>query len=327
MAAHPTGTPSRDLHSTITQHLIAAIERQPGQFTLPWRREGGALHLPTNAFTGNAYNGINILSLWVSAAQAGFPSPVWATYKQWTALGAQVRKGERSSLVAFYKQYTTDPNPDDAEDTGQRRVAKASFVFNAAQVTGLLTPSPLPAPPAPPSSPLERIQHADDFITATGANVRIGGDQAFFHRRDDYIQLPDPGRFTGTTTMSVSEAFYATATHELVHWSGAKHRLDRQFGDRFGDQAYAAEELVAEIGSAFLCAELAITQNVRPDHAQYLASWLKLLKSDSRAVFTAAARASEATTYLKAFSSPAAHAGKPDSIDSSAALDEAEAAT
>ena len=154
MAAHPTGTPPRDLHSTITQHLIAAIERQPGQFTLPWRREGGALHLPTNALTHKAYNGINILSLWVAGAQAEFTSPVWATYRQWEQLGAQVRKGERSSLVAFYKEYTTDPNPDDAEDTGQRRVAKASFVFNAAQVTGLPTSAQLPAPPAPPPSSL-----------------------------------------------------------------------------------------------------------------------------------------------------------------------------
>lgn len=304
MAAHSTRTPPHDLHQTITQHLIEAIEHSPGQFMLPWRRDGGALHLPTNALTNNPYNGINILSLWVAAAQAGFPSPVWATYRQWEQLGAQVRKGERSSLVVFYKEYSTDPNPDQPDDTGKRRVAKASFVFNVEQVNGF-RPTPPPALPAPPPSPLERIATVDRFVTATGANVRIGGDQAFYHRRDDFIQLPDPGRFTGTHTMSVSEAFYATATHELVHWSGARQRLDRQFGDRFGDQAYAAEELVAEIGSAFLCAELAITQDVRPDHAQYLAHWLTLLKTDSRAIFTAAARASEAAAYLKSFSSKA----------------------
>lgn len=292
-----TRTPPRDLHHTITESLIAAIEHSPGQFTLPWRRNGGALHLPINALTHKPYNGVNILTLWVAGTLAEHTSPIWATYRQWEQLGAQVRKGERSSLVVFYKQYETDPNPDNADDNGQRRVARASFVFNASQVTGFEGPH-VPAP-VPTPTPLERIAHVDSFVTATGAKVRIGGDRAYYHRADDFIQLPDPGRFTGTATMSVSESFYGTALHELCHWSGAKHRLDRQFGTRFGDQAYAAEELVAEIGAAFLCAELQVTQDVRPDHAAYLGAWLRLLKSDSHAIFTAAARASEAASFLK----------------------------
>lgn len=299
MAAHATRTPPRDLHRSITEDLIAAIEHAPGEFTLPWRRNDGALHLPINAATGRAYQGINVLSLWIAAAQAGFTSPVWGTYKQWASLGAQVRKGERSSLVVFYREYAAAPNPDDTTNTGRRRVARASFAFNGDQVIGYRASQVS----TPPPSVLERIQQADDFITATVANVRIGGDRAYFHRADDFIQLPDPGRFTGTSTMSVSESFYGTALHELTHWSGAKHRLNRQFGERFGDQAYAAEELVAEIGSAFLCAELQITQDMRPDHVAYLSSWLRLLKNDSRAIFTAAARASEATNFLKRFSS------------------------
>lgn len=147
--------------------------------------------------------------------------------------------------------------------------------------------------------PVERIARADRFVAATDATIHHGGDRAFYAFASDHIQMPDQGLFTGTTTMTRSEGYYATLVHKLVHWSGAKHRLAREMGKRFGDAAYAAEELVAEIGAAFLCAELGNTQEVRPDHAQYLANWLKLLKSDSRAVFLAAARASEAAGYLR----------------------------
>lgn len=284
----------RDLHADITSQLIAAIEADPGQPSLPWRRTGGALHLPTNALTGNAYNGINILNLWVTAESRGYAAPVWGTYRQWAGLGAQVRRGEKSSLVVFYKEFETDPDPDDADDNGKHRMAQASHVFNASQVDGFDLPE------SPQSlGPVERIARADRFVAATKATLRHGGDRAFFAPATDHIQMPDEGLFTGTTTMTRSEGYYATLVHELVHWSGAKHRLAREMGKRFGDEAYAAEELVAEIGAAFLCAELGITQEVRADHAQYLANWLKLLKNDSRAIFFAAARASEAAAYLR----------------------------
>jgi antirestriction protein ArdC len=287
-------TSRRDLHAEITNKLIAAIEADPGQPSLPWRRAGGALHLPKNALTGKAYNGINILNLWVAAESRGFVAPIWGTYRQWAELGAQVRRGEKSSLVVFYKEFETDPDPEDADDNGKRRMARASFVFNASQVDGFELPE------APQSlGPVERIERADRFVAATDAMICHGGDRAFYAHTTDRIQMPDQGLFTGTTTMSRSEGYYATLVHELVHWSGAKHRLAREMGKRFGDEAYAAEELVAEIGAAFLCAELGITQEVRPDHAQYLANWLKLLKNDSRAIFFAAARASEATAFLR----------------------------
>lgn len=287
-------TQHRDIHAEITNQLVASIEANPGQFCLPWRKSSGALHIPVNALTGKAYNGINVVSLWVAAEVLGYTAPIWGTYRQWAERGAQVRKGEKSSLVVFYKEYDTDPDPSDADDTGKRRVARASYVFNASQVDGF----ELPAAPEP-LGPVERIAGADRFVTATGAAIAHGGDRAFYRPSTDSIQMPDEGLFTGTDTMSRSEGFYATLVHELVHWSGAKHRLDREMGKRFGDHAYAAEELVAEIGAAFLCAELGITQEVRPDHAQYLASWLKLLKDDSRAIFTAAAKASEAAAFLK----------------------------
>ena len=234
-----------------------------------------------------------------SAEVQNFTAPVWGTYRQWSEVGGQVRKGEKSTIVIFYKEYETDPSPDDAEDDGKRRVARASHVFNAAQVDGV----DLPSRPEP-LGPVERIDAADRFISGTGARIEHGGDRAFYRPSTDHIQMPDEHRFCGTATMTRSEGYFATLCHEAIHWSGSEKRLNREFGKRFGDAQYAAEELVAEIGSAFICAELGITQDVRADHAQYLAQWLKLLKDDSRAIFTAAAKASEAVAYLKQLQAP-----------------------
>ena len=295
MPAHNKETaPRRDIYADITNQLIAAIEADPGKPSMPWRRSAGPLFMPVNALTKNAYSGINIVSLWVAAELRGYSAPVWATYRQWGEMDCQVRKGEKASLVIFYKEFETDPNPDDADDDGKRRVARASYVFNASQVDGYA------APDASPSlGPVDRIETADRFIRNTGALIEHGGERAFYRPSTDHIHMPDEGLFCGTDTMTRSESYFAVLGHECIHWSGAKHRLNREFGKRFGDQAYAAEELVAEIGSAFLCSELGITQDVRADHAQYLAQWLTLMKSDSRAVFTAAAKASEAVAYLR----------------------------
>ena len=292
-------TARRDVHAEITAQLVAAIEADPGRPSLPWRRSATPLFMPENALTKKLYNGINIVSLWVSAETRGFAAPIWATYRQWSELGCQVRKGEKSSLVIFYKEYETDPEPDNADDDGKRRVARASYVFNASQVEGYT----LPEVPQP-LGPIDRMEAADRFIRATGARIEHGGDRAYYRPSTDHIQMPDEDRFCGTDTMTRSEGYYATLTHECVHMSGSSSRLNREFGKRFGDAAYAAEELVAEIGSAFLCAELGITQDVRADHAQYLAQWLKLLRDDSRAIFTAAAKASEAVAYLKTLQAP-----------------------
>jgi antirestriction protein ArdC len=294
-----TQQPKRDLHAEITAQLVAAIEADPGNPSLPWRRGAGALHIPINALTGKAYNGINIVSLWVAAASRAYATPIWGTYRQWAEKGAQVRKGEKSSLVVFYREYETDPDPADDADTGKRRVARASFVFNADQVDGFTPPA------APPSlGPIERIAAADRFVGQCRAIIRHGGDSAYYSPSSDHIQMPDEGLFAGTKTLTRTEGYYATLVHELIHWSGAKPRLARDMGKRFGDAAYAAEELVAEIGAAFLCAQLGITQELRPDHAQYLSHWLTLLKNDNRAVFAAAARASEATNFLASLQEP-----------------------
>lgn len=289
-----TNSTPRNIHAEITNQIVAAIEANPGKPALPWRAAGGN-PMPVNALSGKHYNGINILSLWVAAQARGFGFPIWGTYRQWQEMGAQVRKGEKSSLVVFYKEFETDP--EDEDDNGKRRVARASFVFNADQVDGYTAPEM-----AASLGPVERIARADSFVTATGADVRHGGTRAFFDCRTDHIQMPDEGLFTGTETMTRSEGYYATLVHELVHWSGSDKRLARDMSGRFGNTAYAAEELIAEIGAAFLCSELQITHDVRPDHAAYIANWLQLLKSDPKAIFTAAARASEAAKFLHAFS-------------------------
>jgi len=293
------GKSRRDIHAEITDKLIKAIEAEPGNPVLPWRRAGGPLWMPMNALTNKAYNGVNVISLWVAAEAHQFSHPIWATYKQWNEMNAQVRGGEKASLVVFYKEYDAEPDPEREDDDGKRRVAKASYVFNCGQVDGY-------TPPAAPQrlGPIERIADVDRFLTNTGARVEHGGESAFYRRSTDTIHMPDEGLFIDTATMTCTEGYYAVLAHEHIHWVGAPHRLNREFGKRFGDHQYAAEELVAEIGSAFLAADLQFTQDTRPDHAQYLAHWLKLLKDDPKAIFTAAAKASQAVTYLKSLQRP-----------------------
>jgi antirestriction protein ArdC len=287
---------SNDLHSDITSQLVAAIEANPSAPGLPWH-VNGPLRLPANARTGRPYSGINVLTLWVAAARHGYLHPVWATYKQWAELGAQVRRGERGTTIVFYLEYEPassplDPTPD------PRRVLRASSVFCADQLSGVVPPtSPLPLE----ASGAGTVSHLETFVHNTRADVRERGDGgAYYNRSGDCISMPPRESFVGTSTMTPTESFYGVLAHELCHWTGAPHRLDRKFGDRFGDERYAVEELVAEIGSAFLCAELGITLALRPDHAKYLSSWLRILKSDSRAIFTAASQASLAVGYLKA---------------------------
>ena len=181
-------------------------------------------------------------------------------------------------------------------------MARASYVFNAAQVEGYT------APVIEDLGPIERRREAERFIARNNPKIGHGGDEAYYDRTHDRIQMPHEGLFADIDGMTRNEGYYATLLHELVHWTGARHRLNREFGKRYGDLAYGAEELVAEIGSAFLCARLGITDTVRPHHAQYLATWLTLFQGDSRAIFSAAARASEAVAFLAGQPSKAAEA-------------------
>lgn len=289
-----------DIHQSVTDRIVAALEAGAGECKLPWHRPGACSVMPRNASSEKPYNGINVLSLWATAEAKGYDRSLWATYRQWQAMDAQVRKDEKAALVVFYKEFSTDPDPDTEGDDGLRRVAKASWVFNVAQVDGY--DAGIETPPMPL---LDKLAKAEAFFKATGAQVRVGGENAFYHRLSDHIQMPQEQLFQRETR---TEDWYSVLSHEFGHWTGAPSRLNREFGKRFGDKAYAAEELVAELTSAFLCAELGISVAPRPDHAQYIAHWLELLKEDKKAIFTAAARASEAAKYLSAFSQEVAHA-------------------
>lgn len=286
-------TPSRDVHRAITDNIIEAIKAGASAFQMPWHR-GANVTRPINAQSRAAYRGVNILALWVQSLSSGYASGHWATYRQWQTLGAQVGRGEHGTVIVFYKKI--ELKPDESED-GQDNsrpglLARASRVFNAEQVTGW-------TPPVPEQrTRMETLAEVEDFIQRTGALIRHGGGEAYYDRRYDTVVVPPRGLFTGTSTRSPMDSYYAVLLHELTHWTGAPHRLARQFGQRFGDNAYAVEELVAELGSAFLCADLGITNEPRPDHAAYLSSWLDVLDRDHKALFTAASRASAAAEYL-----------------------------
>jgi antirestriction protein ArdC len=303
--------PSReklDVHSAVTEKIIAAIEAGAGEFQMPWHKPAQSFSTPHNALTTKRYRGSNILSLWIDADAKSFPSATWATFKQWQELGAQVRKGEKGSLIVKYGKWSpkadkgNSDKPEGTDEKGSERLyASPAWVFNAAQVDGYQPPET-----APLADLTTRLAHVDAFVMATGADIRHGGHRAFYRRASgpagagegDYIQMPDRHLFRGSDTSTPTEAYESTRLHELAHWTGAKHRLDREKANRFGDQAYAFEELVAELSAAFLCADLNITNTPRADHAQYIANWLQVLKNDTKAVFTAASLASKAADYL-----------------------------
>lgn len=283
------------VYRTVTEKIIAAIETGASKFEMPWHSADSSVSTPINALTEAQYRGINILSLWVDAMQKGYPSGSWASYRQWQKLGAQVRKGERGSTIIFYKQLASDESEQGGEVPARAFVARASRVFNAAQVEGWTPPFVLPQPE------FEKHNQAEAFVAATCARVRHGFNVAKYRRDLDDIEMPSPGWFIGTNTSSPLQSYYAILLHELTHWSGAPHRLAREFGKRFGDQGYAMEELTAELGAAFLCSLLDIANEPRPDHAAYVASWLKVLSEDHQAIFMAANRAQLATEYLAHF--------------------------
>jgi antirestriction protein ArdC len=301
----PNGSHNRpervDIHAVITDQIVAAIEAGAGTFKMPWHRDRGALFCPVNIASGKPYQGINILALWCAAEQRGYSAPIWGTFKQWLEAGYPVRKGEKSVTGVFYKDlHFTEEDASTGESVDRKvGMARAFPLFNCAQVEGYT-----PAIEAFTPTAFEVSARVEALIAASQANIVYGGDRAFYNHVEDRVQIPDRERFVGTDTMTPAEAFEATRLHELVHWSGAEPRLDREFGKRFGDKAYAFEELVAELGAAYLCTQLGVTPIARPDHAQYLAGWLAVMKEDKKAIFTAAGQAQRAATFLMGFAPP-----------------------
>jgi antirestriction protein ArdC len=267
-----------------------SVEHTAGRITKPLRHNG------------TPYRGMNILLLWGEALTKGYLAPIWMTYKQAQELGGQVRKGEFGSLVVFANSITKTETNEKGEDT-EREVPfmEGYTVFNVEQVEGL--PAHYYAQPEHSLPLLERIENADRFMTNTAATIHHGGNSAFYAPSRDIIQLPPFEAFKD------KESYYATALHELTHWTKHEHRLDRDFGrQKFGDAGYAREELVAELGAAFLCTDLGITPEIRDDHAAYLGHWLDVLKGDKRAIFSAAAHAQRAADFLHSLQTAAASA-------------------
>lgn len=286
-----TTAPTRgDLYARVTAQIIAALEAGPEPYVCPWHQ---LTQPPRNLVSARPYRGLNTLLLWAASQAHGFISPTWATFSQWAARGSPVRKGERATHIVFWKPRADDQpglsaaGGDDARPSRGGFVARTFAVFNAAQVTG------------PPAELLERLSdvdrhaRAERFFAALPLEVRHGGEQAYYDRAADRIQLPPYDRFLSAAR------YYATRAHESVHATGAPHRLGRDLSGRFGTEAYAMEELVAELGAAFVCASLGLAAEPRPDHAAYIANWLTVFRADTRAIFTAASAAQRAADWLE----------------------------
>ena len=271
--ADADGVGRKDVYTKVTERIISDLEQGIRPWMKPWRAEhaAGRITKPLR-HNGTPYRGMNILLLWGEAMAKGYAAPIWMTYKQAQELGANVRKGEHGSLVVYANSIRQDRNQREGEDVEREIPFHEGYtVSNVEQVDGL--PAHYYAQPENPLPLSERIAHAEAFITGTGATIQHGGNSAFYAPSRDAVQLPPFEAFKD------KESYYATGLHELTHWTKAKHRLDRDFSaKRFGDHGYAGEELVAELGPAFLCAVLGITPDVREDHAACLGHWLTVLK-------------------------------------------------
>lgn len=276
--------PSNDLYERVTAAVIKDLENNCPTWVKPWKDQKCGGIMPQNAATGRPYSGINIPILWGVASALGYEKHLWLTFKQAIDQKARVRKGEKGTQVVFTKRMRRDED----DDRKTFSMLKTFYVFNISQIEGL------PDETAPLSEPIVGYEPAERFIEATKADIRYGGSKACFVPSVDFIAMPPVEAFDDVGS------FYCTVLHELGHWSGHKPRLDRDLANRFGTKAYAAEELIAELTAAFLCAHLEIKGELR--HASYIQSWIELLRGDKRAIFTAASQASKAADYLRSFS-------------------------
>lgn len=307
-------TEKADLYTRITNRIVAELESGTRPWLQPWNADhaAGRITRPLR-HNGIPYRGINVLTLWLTSVERGYSCPIWLTFKQALELGAHVRKGEHGETVVFASRMTRTETTDKGEEA-EREIPflKGYTVFNAEQIDGL--PEHFRTVAAPQIDQVARVDHAEGFFAATKADIRQGGNRAFYSVHADYVQMPPFVAFRD------AEAYYATLAHEVTHWTRHETRLNRDFGrKRWGDEGYAAEELVAELGSAFLCADLGLTPEPRPDHASYIKNWLRVLKNDKRAIFTAAAHAERATAFLHGLQPEAAATAANDDDEREAA--------
>jgi antirestriction protein ArdC len=288
------GITRQDVYSRVTDRIVADLEQGVRTWVKPWTAEhaAGKITRPLR-HNGTPYSGINILMLWSAAMAGGFAAPIWMTFKQALELNAHVRKGEKGSLVVYANSITRKKTDDVSGDETEREIhfMKGYTVFNVEQIEGL--PAHYYAKPEPRFSPVQRIEHAESFFANLRADIRHGGTQAYYAPESDYIRMPHVEAFCD------AQSYYVTLAHEATHWTKHPSRLAREFGrKKWGDEGYAEEELVAELGSAFLCADLELALTPREDHASYIAHWLTVLKNDKRAIFRAAAHAQRAADFL-----------------------------
>lgn len=270
------------VYQQVTDKIIAELESgNIPSWVKNWSGEAGA---DCNVITKKTYSGINTIILGMS----GFKSPYWATYKQWVSIGAQVSKGSKGTQIIFYSPVEKGTKiTESGEVKNYSYILKSYTVFNAEQVSGFEAPA-MPVPKV-----FNNIASIEALTVKSGVKLQFGGDRAYYSPSQDYVAMPHKLQFNNEAS------YYATLLHELAHWSGHKSRLDRDLSGRFGNEAYAAEELIAELSAAFLCARFNIAGELR--HSSYIASWLRVLKNDNKAIFKAAALAQKAADYLAGF--------------------------
>lgn len=279
----------QDIYQIVTNRMIQALEENRAPWIKPWSDKGGSTELPFNHVTKKYYNGINILLLWDAAERNNFVSNQWLTFNQAKTKKAKVKKGSKGTQIIFWKILEKEEYNQKTNETETKKIPMARFytVFNADQVEGLKLEE---------KSNEEHIKEWEDMdaveadIASLNANIQHGGNRAYYRPKDDFIQIPEKEQFGD------GGAYYATLLHEFVHWTGNDSRLERKTGRSFGDEDYAKEELVAEIGSAFLCAEYNIEGMLQ--HENYIKSWIKVLKNDKRAIVSAASKAQKAVEFL-----------------------------
>ncbi|BDG74378.1 ArdC family protein [Roseomonas fluvialis] len=303
----PSGRASGDranLYDEITGKIIAELEAGRLPWVQPWGTSGVAapLALPKNAATSRRYSGINVLILWGAVVERGYAGQSWLTFRQALALGGSVRKGERGTTVVYADRFIPGEERQRAQETGKDARAihflKRFTVFNVEQCDGLPPELVAAAPPADTSLIEPRVQA---LIATSGADLRIGGERAYYDVLGDFIRVPPPQAYFQPID------WHRTALHELGHWTGHASRLGREIANSFGSTKYAQEELVAEMTAAFTCAALGIVPTVR--HADYIGSWLGVLREDNRAIVRAASAASKAADFLLAFAPDGEPAG------------------
>jgi antirestriction protein ArdC len=290
MSTNENTAQKQDVYTRVTSQIVNAIEAGVSNWRMPWHTSGKFAFSPINVTSKKPYRGINTLCLWAAAQARGYERGEWATYNQWQERGAQVRRGERATTVVFWKFANSSAETDDGEEhtanSSRLLFTRGYSVFNAAQVDGHTAK-------ADADTPIEqRIESAEQFFSGINARVAHQGNRAFYSPADDSITLPPFAAFFTPVD------YYSTRAHETGHWTSHAGRCNRELGKRFGDNAYSVEELIAELSAAFTLAHLGLSSEPRPDHAQYIGSWLKVLKADKRAIFTAASKAQQAADFM-----------------------------